>query len=470
VTDALPGSFSSEIIAIANMLASGSPEAPVLTLYDIDSSSDTVVSSVPAVYPGGVGFVTSAQFSTGRYAGVIESSFPAGSAVLTVNSSAKTSDAYVGFDEPSQELYGTLIFNKHANFESTLICQNTGGSSASITAELYKTGEATPRVTLTENNVAAYNSVVWDIADNVTVQTSWPGGANQYGYALFSSSNEVACVVDNQRMASPYVQSQFNGVPSAYAGTDLRVPLVFNGHGSSSSNSRGVKWNTGISLVNISSTPTDVSVTYTSGAYTNTCSKQIPGNGSDVWYAPEVGTGPDGWNCPSGPLQWSYPGGPTFGSLQITSSVGILAIGNSNRYDSSEGLGAGYSSLGAAPAGLTSKAVCPLAFNKNPSNDWITGIQVANVGSVASDITCKMVRANTDPAAGGASVTITKSSVGPGSSATWYFPEEASALSDFGGAVFCEATSPGAVIVASSSNTNYNALGSAALYDCINYE
>jgi hypothetical protein len=43
-------------------------------------------------------------------------------------------------------------------------------------------------------------------------------------------------------------------------------------------------------------------------------------------------------------------------------------------------------------------------------------------------------------------------------------------LSDFGGAVFCEATSPGAVIVASSSNTNYNALGSAALYDCINYE
>jgi hypothetical protein len=467
---ALPGTFTSQIIAIANLLTSGSPETPVLTLYPIGGGSDSVVSGVPSVYSGGVGFVTEDQIPTGQFAGVISSSFPAAAAVLTVNNSARTADAYAGINVPSQQLYGTLIFNKHANFESTLICQNTGGAATSITAELYKTGEASPRVTLTANNVETNNSVVWDIADNATVQSAWPGGAGEYGYAVFSSSNEIACVLDNQRMASPYVQSQFNGVPSsAYAGIDLRVPLVFNGHGSSSSNSKGLKWNTGISLVNINSAPADVSVTYTSGAYTNTCSKQIPGNGSDVWYAPEVGTGPDGWNCPSGPLQWSYPGGPTFGSLQVTSSVGILAIGNSNRYDSGEGLGAGYSSLGATPTGLTNKAVCPLAFNKDPGTDWISGIQVANVGSVATDITCKMVRANTDPSATGASVTITKSNVGPGDSATCYFPEEPTALPGFGGVVFVEATNASAVIVASSSNTNYSTLGSAALYDCINY-
>lgn len=188
-----------------------------------------------------------------------------------------------------------------------------------------------------------------------------------------------------------------------------------------------------------------------------------------MWYAPEVGTGPDGWSCPKGPMTWSYPGGPTFGSIRVTSNVDILVIGNSNRYDSGENLGAGYSSLGATPSGLTNRAVCPLAFNKNPSSSWISGIQAANVGSVTTNIRFKMVRANSNPAATGKSATITKSSIAPGKSATAYFPEEGSALTSFEGAVFVEATNPAAVIAVSSSNTNYNSLGSAALYDCINY-
>jgi hypothetical protein len=146
-----------------------------------------------------------------------------------------------------------------------------------------------------------------------------------------------------------------------------------------------------------------------------------------------------------------------------------LAIGNSNRYDSRAGLGAGYASSGATPTGLTNKAICPVAFNKNPSNDWITGIQVANVGSVTTDIRFRMVRANVDPAGAGNSTTITKPGITSGGSATAYFPEEGSALSTFEGAVFVEATNTSAQIVASSSSTNYSTLGSAALYDCINY-
>jgi hypothetical protein len=112
--------------------------------------------------------------------------------------------------------------------------------------------------------------------------------------------------------------------------------------------------------------------------------------------------------------------------------------------------------------------VCPIAFNKDTATDWITGIQAANVGSVATDITFKMVRFNVDPAGAGNSLTITKSGVGAGLSATAYFPEDSSALTNFEGAVFVEAAA-GALIAASSSNTNYNTLGAAALYDCINY-
>ena len=406
-------------------------------------------------------------FADGRYSGVIASSVPMAAAALMVNQTALTADAYTGVDSPTTQLYGTLIFNKHSNWESTLYCQNAGSGTATINAALYKTGEATPRHTLSAS-VPENETVAWDIADDANVQAAWPGGTGQYGYVRFSSANNIACVVDNQRMISPYVQSQFNGVPSSYASTDLRVPLIFNGHGSSSTNQRHLKWNTGISIINPSSSSANVSVTYTSGSYSSTCSKTIPGNGSDVWYAPEVGTGPDGWSCPGGPLPWSYPG-YTYGSATISSNVAILAIGNSNRYDSAAAVGAGYSSLAAASSAATSRAVCPLSFNKDPGTDWITGIQAANVGSVATDITFKMVRFNVDPAGAGNSLTITKSGVGAGSSATAYFPEEGSALTNFEGAVFVEATAAGALIAASSSNTNYNTLSAAAMYDCINY-
>jgi LysM repeat protein len=464
---AVPGTFTTEIVAIANLLETGVAEAPAMTLYNIDNAGEPAV-TIDTVYPGGVRFVRAGSFPTGRFAGVIESSFPAAAVALTVNNSAKTADAYTGFNTPAKTLYGTLIFNKHANFESTLYCQNAGAGTATIQAALYKTGQSSPRITLNAS-VPKNETKVWDIADNAAVQAAWPGGKDQYGYVVFSSANDIACVVDNQRMASPYVQSQFNAVPTSYAGTDLRVPLVFHGHGSSSDNQKGLKWNTGISLVNIGSGTANVTVTYTSGSYNHTCTKSIPASRSDVWYAPEVGTGPDGWNCPKGPMTWSYPGGPTFGSIKVTSNVDILVIGNSNRYDSSQSLGAGYSSLGAAPSGLTNRAVCPLAFNKNPSSNWISGIQAANVGSVTTNIRFKMVRADSNPAASGKSVTITKSSIAPGKSATAYFPEEGSALTNFEGAVFVEATNSAAVIAVSSSNTNYNTLGSAALYDCINY-
>lgn len=463
---ALPGSFTTKYIAIANLETSGSPVDVVLTLYNLDTHA-TSNPTVPAAYPQGASTVTDSAFGNGRYSGVIQSGVPVAAAALMVNQTAKTADAYIGVTAPTTQLYGTLIFNKHSNWESTLHCQNAGSGTATINAALYKTGEATPRHTLS-SSVPENETVTWDIADDANVQADWPGGTGEYGYVLFTSANPIACVVDNQRMSSPYVQSQFTAVPSTYASTDVRVPLVFHGHGTSSRNQKALKWNTGVSIINPNSSSANVSFTYTSGSYSSTCSKTIPGNGSDVWYAPEVGTGPDGWNCAGGPLPWSYPG-YTYGSGSITSNVSVLAIGNSNRYDSRAAVGAGYSSLAAAPSVTTSRAVCPLSFNKNPLTDWITGIQAANVGSVTTDITFKMVRFNADPAGGGNSVTITKSSVASGSSGTAYFPEEGSALTNFEGAIFIEATTPGALIAASSSNTNYNTLSAAAMYDCINY-
>ncbi len=395
--------------------------------------------------------------------------------VLNVNSTAKVADIYPGLsgNALAPVLYGTLIFNKHSNWESTFYCQNAGSSADTISVALYKTGEATPKVTLTSSSLSAGQGVKWDIADDATVQAAWAGGSGQFGYAKFSSNggNNIACVVDNVRMTSPYVQSLFQAVPSTgYSSTDLRAPLVFNGHGTSSKNQKGLKWLSSVSFVNPDSNSSTVTVTYTAyNGYTNTCTDTVAGNSSKNWYAPEVGIAGNAFgNCTGGPLSWSYPG-PTYGSVRVTATGSVLGIVNYARYDTGVGLGAGYSSLASSPSLATNRAVCPLAFNKNTSTDWVTGIQAANVGGSATNDSFKMVRAGGDPTVVGNSTTISINSVGVNSLGVAYFPEQGTALSNFEGAVFVEASDSNAKIVVSSSNTNYNTLGAAALYDCINY-
>jgi murein DD-endopeptidase MepM/ murein hydrolase activator NlpD len=468
----LPGTFTSQIIAIANLLDSGAAETPVLTLYDIDSSSDSVVGSMPSVYPGGVGFVTDGQIPTGRHAGVIESSFPAAVVALTVNASAGTADAYPAVSEPANELFGTLIFNKHFNWESTLTCQNTGGGPTSITAILYKAGDTSPKVTLTANNVEANNSVIWDIADNSTVQSQWPGGNGEFGYAKFTSANGIACVIQNDKIVSgQYVSSQFQAVPASYESDELFAPVIFNGHGSSKKNVYANKWISGISIVNQSGGDANVGVTYTgdNGTYTHTCTRTLGGGSSITWYAPEMGTGSGagaGWNCPSGTIQWVS--GTTFGSAKVTASGSdVLVIGNSNKYDIG-GLGSiGYSGLAATSSVASPKAICPLAFNLNPNDNYASGIPVVNMGNGPTTVTLEMVRADVNPALSGNSTEFT-CNLDAGKSCSIYFPEESTALKNFQGAVFVESTSQ--PVAVQSSTTNYSSsINAGVLYDCINY-
>ena len=475
---ALPGSYTSDIIAVANLNSTGTAGSPSLDLLQIGGAGTDNVSPF-SVFPGGVSFIPSSEISQGEYSGILSSDFPAAVAVLISNSTAKVADMYKGFNESavSTESYGTLIFNKHGNFESTFYCQNAGTSAATISAALYKDGSAAVVTTLTSASLAAGAGVKWDIADDAAVQAAWPGAQGAYGYVKFTSANKIACVVDNERMKAPYVQALYNAVPTTgFASTDLRIPLVFNGHGSSSSNVRGLKFNTGISIVNVNGTAANVTVKYSTGTYSNNCTATVPANGSLAWQPDKAGVSGNAFTCTDGALKWpnAAPTIYSFGSVTLTSDQPVLALANSNKYDSGDtsatgGLGAGYSSQGASPSAATTKAVCPLAYNKGTA-DWATGIQAANVGTAATDITFKAVKAGVDPAGAGNSVTLTGSFTGVaagGSATAQLFQAASGAPANFEGAVFV--SSSGSPIAVSSSSTNYTTLGAAALYDCINY-
>ncbi|MDM8520992.1 hypothetical protein QUF64_13165 [Anaerolineales bacterium HSG6] len=483
----LNGTFTTNVIAIANLAESGSASSPALQLYNISDGAEAS-NIASSVYPSGVAFVDSSELSEGEFSGVLSSDFAAAVATLIVNNESKVADAYTGFGDAAinTDLVGTLIFNKHADFESVFYCQNAGSNAATITANLFKAGESSAKVTLISSPLEPGRAVKWDIADDNTVQTTWPGKTGEYGYATFSSAEKIACVVDNQRMVADYVQSLFSAVPTAgFSDTDLRIPLTFNSHGQSSANEKGIKWITGISIVNTNDTDATAKVTFTSATnWTHECSATVPANSSIAWEPNKAGVKGVFADCGSaGAIPWPNVTGInySYGSVVIESSQPVLALANSNRYDSGAGLGAGYSSQGASPASATQKAACPIAYNKTPGTDWTTGIQAANVGSAATDISFTMVKANADPAGAGNSVTLTPagsnsfSGVAAGGSATAQLfngptaaaPSVGNAIADFEGLVLVSSSASN--IAVSSSNTNYDGIGAGAMYDCINY-
>jgi hypothetical protein len=469
----LPGSFTSQIIAIANLNTTGSSEQAQLTLDQIDGAGTGNVSS-SGVFPNGTTFIRDSQLpSNGQFSGILSSGFPAAAAVLTVNSVAKTADAYPGLSSSAlgTTLFALGILNKHSNFESRFYCQNAGSNAATITAQFFQTGIATAQATVTSASLPPGAAVKWDIAD-AAIQNQWPGGAGKFGYAKFTSANTIACVVDTQRTIAPYAQSIFQAVPTTgYASTNAIAPGIFNGHGSSSSNVRGYKFNTGIAIVNPNTQTANVTVLYqaTTG-YTKSCSASVPGGSMVSWAAAAAGTPGNPFACVGGPLAWP---GPTVGTALVTSNVAVMGLINSNKYDTPVGLAAGYSSLvvaRTAPTAVTTKAVCPLAFNKNVASDWVSGIQAVNVGTTATNVSFRMVRAGVNPTTAGNSLTLSGGKFnniagGAGVSAVLY--QDQTQLTNFEGAVFVQ--SSGQPIAVVSSSTNYNTLGAAALYDCINY-
>jgi hypothetical protein len=483
-TAALPGSFTSQIIGVANLKTppSGAGEAVNLELNEIAGGDTGTVTK--NVFPGGVAFIKEADLTSitnGSFAGVLSSGFPAAAAVLTVNQTAFTADMYPGLSGEAlgTTLYGTLIFNNHAGLESRMYCQNASSGTLKVTARLFKTGSAAQKASKTSPNLAVGEGVAWSMADF----PAWVGGNGEFGYAIFESNGgNIACVIDNQRIPTPSTQAQFQAVPTTTAGKDLRLPLVFNGHGSSYNPQRVAKYNTGISIVNINNAAASVTVLYNmANGATHTCSINIASNSSATWFAPEIGTGTGsgvGWTCPSGPIPFAT--GYTLGSVKITSNRDVLAIANSTKRDTSAplplgvGWGVGYASLAAKPSEQTKKAVCPIAFNPASlavaNDNWASGIQVANVGGGPTNVTFKMVKANANPTQAANIRTLSGgafNNVAAGKSVTAYLPAEANALKSFEGVIFVTSSSQN--IFAVHSATNYNTLSAAALYNCINY-
>jgi hypothetical protein len=339
-----------------------------------------------------------------------------------------------------------IVFRGHSKWESRFHVQNAGGSAQDITVKAYRVGSSAPNASKTYTNVAANASFTVDFMSSD--YDGFGSGQGAYGYATVEGSGgNVAVVVDNINSQTTLIQMSYRGFAQAEANTTIVIPLIYAGHSN---------WAGGVSVINLSSEPTTVTMSYTAdptyyaSVGTITKQKSLSANSQVDFTLAELG-------IPK-----------SFGGARFTSSnsnAKILAVVNAVNYVLPGGVG--FSGPAVNPndtTRVTSKVALPIAFKLGYPDNWSTGLVVYNVGS--GNIKTTWVKANSDPNVAGNKFEYTQSGTDGQLTTITSFEGGASSIipSGFVGSVFIEAQGPGQRIIVLANHTRYGQrLGSQLL-------
>jgi hypothetical protein len=425
---AIPGSWTSEIIAIQNL---GTSEANVdLSLYPVDDPNPS--NPIPATIPidGNVTIHISSlpDVANGQYAGIISSDEPVAAAVLNTNYSSKLGDMYIGFNSTSNRQILPLIERNHSFWTSTFYIQNASASAQDVTVYAYIVNSPTPSATV-PYNIPANTTKVVDFAHSDF--NDFGSGLGHFGYAIIEGTGDLAVVCDNRKdQANFYGEAIYDAIDGTQGARTLTAPLFHNSFFSG-------QWQSGVQVVNLDPVATTLYYTYTLGSPFGGASyyRQVTLDGSamDSYYPPVF---PVGERPPDG----------VWGALTVSSSNADIAGVLSHAIYRDGALGTTVSLLDTQRA--TYKVAVPLTFNYPILDGWATGLNVYSVGT-PGDITTTWVRANADPATN----SFTYSLPGTANAMTsFYAPTIPGMLSNFDGAVYVESTEP---ILAYFNATHY---------------
>ncbi len=430
---AYPSSYDSSI-QVQN-LSDSSPAAIELTFYNQDGSIDTQVTDT--VGAGRSNTYYPIQASSGFNGSVVISSDQSIAAIVNVVADNITFGAsYGGFDAGAQTVSLPLIMKNNSGFSTWFNVQNTDTANDTTVTVNYAGTACTETKT-----VKAGSAQTFDQATNSCLPTPYVGAATATaapGGTIVATAVEVG---DTTLFA-------YNGFASGGANNPV-IPLV---------NANNSGYITGIQIQNVGASTSSVTISYTpAGAGNGTActeTKSVPAGQSRTFalYAftyggdPQPGTD----NCAQGVR--------FVGSAQVTGNTATMPlVGIVNQLNTGASKGSSYNSFD--PNTATSKIVMPLIMDRN--SGFYTGINVMNVGSVNTSVTCNYI--STD---GTFSKSYTSSTLAPGAAfnqihATYDFP-----LKDrFVGSGTCTANAANGEIVA-----QVNELGSTAGDTLFTYE
>jgi hypothetical protein len=340
--------------------------------------------------------------------------------------------AYQAPLEGSREVLFPLVKHNVAGITTNLYVQNAGAEATTITIALKRANgnpACTAFVTMKPGRAYAYDA---GVQQDCGLQ---PGFV---GTAVISST--TLSVVAMALEAGNNTALAYNGLASDQAGTEVAVPLVLHNARFASTTRFAVQNSSNSASANIE-------VRYMASGPGNSCtqtttipaSRSLDLNASSFLASTPACQGTNGWA----------------GSATFSSNVPVVA----NVHVAAQRDTAAYNGFNRTRA--TGRAACPLVFHKH--NDWTSEITLMNVGATPATITCTF--SNSTQTATQANVAADQSvTFNLGDSSTVNLP------AGYRGSAICTAQpgqgSPRTIVGVVSS---YNTLGTAALYDCINY-
>jgi len=245
------------------------------------------------------------------------------------------------------------------------------------------------------------------------------------------------------------INGEYRGIPPSQAGQTLIAPLVYRNHNG---------WDTGISVQNLESLATTVTITYTASSLSSayplvvTDTQELGPDSSINFYLP---ANPD------------LPHGFFGGAVLSSSGADILAISNSVKYGVPTGdVGSCYEAFN--PTAATDKIAAPLVYRNHADTE--TGINLLNAGGTSTDITVTITKSPASNPTGPGSPgpwSFTQTNVGPGEAVTFYLPLLMPDVSGLYGSA--EITSTGSVPIVGVISAARYAAGISANYTAINY-
>lgn len=260
--------------------------------------------------------------------------------------------SYGGFTAGAQTVYVPLLMKANSGYNTWFNVQNTGSAPTDVTIN-YSDGLTASCTNLQPGAACTLNQATEAHANG------WVGSA------IVTASQPVAVTVIE---VGPTTLFAYDGFTDG--STEVVMPLV---------NANNAGYITGIQIMNLGTTDTVVTVSYTPSLAGTSCSetKTVPAGRSTTFALRAFAMSEPGENCADGQR--------FIGSARVTAnSTGQKLVAIVNQLNASANKGAAYE--GFDPSTATSTVVMPLIMDRN-SNYW-TGFSVVNVGNTQTTVTC----------------------------------------------------------------------------------
>ncbi len=260
--------------------------------------------------------------------------------------------SYGGFTAGAGTVYVPLLMKANSGYNTWFNVQNAGSAATTVS------------VTYSDSVTASCSNLEPGAACTLD-QSTEAHAAGWVGSATVTASEPIVVTVME---VGPTTLFAYGGFASG--STDVAMPLI---------NANNSGYVTGVQIMNVGSSSTSVTVSYTPSTAGTACSetKTVPAGESATFALQAFATTVSGENCANGV---KFVGSASVSANSANQDLVAIV----NQLNTGANKGAAYE--GFDPTGATNSVVMPLIMDRN--SNYFTGFSVLNVGSAQTTVNC----------------------------------------------------------------------------------